>query len=214
MSKSWRVTALLLLLKDWIPLLALVVAIAAALIALWNVHKTIRMNVMTREEDRIERALPGLVDATQLLASVTTALQDRADTDDARAALKRAGIAEDEIKETIDKLLPITERHTNHAIAQALSTVVNRDKEHRAALSQHSDRVGYNAMYPQNSKSRQARDEQERQAAAAIIAAKERLNGATHQLLDLKRDLDRKTASYLARLPRLRNAIEGFFDEG
>lgn len=54
-------------LRDWQTLISAFVAVGAATAAFLGVHGTQRINVMLKEEERIDRALPGLRQTRDLL---------------------------------------------------------------------------------------------------------------------------------------------------
>jgi hypothetical protein len=114
-------------LKQWQPLVGAMVAaigiIVAAMIAVINVNRQIRINILSREEDRIERNLPGLRDAASYLFRMSYFV-DCADMKGASGLMKDWGYLLDDQKEVLEleiaKVLPHTDDSSRRAIVVVL----------------------------------------------------------------------------------------------
>jgi hypothetical protein len=101
-------------LKNWQTLISAIVAAAGIAAAAYNVSRQIRINILVREEDRIEKQLPGLRNAVNFLRSFVTSFRQitafyRMTSEFARHGFGTAGST---FEKDIEKALPLTDDAT------------------------------------------------------------------------------------------------------
>jgi hypothetical protein len=186
-------------LKDWQTLIAAAVALLAAFVAWFNVQKTLRINVISREEDRIETHLAGLRDALTLMGKIDAQLKfAQHDLGKIPAVLNEFGLESSDTSTDVEKLLPRTDHETRIRVVAAVSWV-------RFRLSL---RGGAKTMLelPQSTQPLSERTERFDEADRQLRRAVEEFHEATLGLLERVRRAEEQ-------LPLFRRQIEAFFAE-
>ena len=102
-------------------LIGATVAVAAAWITWTNVRKQMRVNLMSREEDRLERELPGLEEAAYWLTSIWFRVNG-AEPGEIRGRLAEAGVpADKDLDEQIKIRLPQADYILRQQVSRELS---------------------------------------------------------------------------------------------
>jgi hypothetical protein len=138
--------------NDWIAfagnVLAGVMTLIAAVIAWFAVQRQIRaqaesearrttIDLISREEERMEALLPGLESAFNFLITVQNALIIQGNFDAYRTALNGLGLWLDDMNDMqakIDKRLPTTDASTRLEIARTLGLLVSGTSEYQRAM--------------------------------------------------------------------------------
>jgi prefoldin subunit 5 len=203
-------------LKDWQGLIGAVVAVMAAVIAWLNVKQQLRINLVSREEDRIERLLPGLRQTLDMLNSVLKELQkcqtNYAVKDLVDFVLRAEG--NEPLDATMRRILPLADedmlREVTGTISrlrtEALRWIALYDRREKAKL----DVVTIAEFAPEEHEKVRvemvAAEKELRQADEAVDAAIEALD-------QLRQSLDDRTRRAAHRLTRFRQQLEAYFED-
>ena len=196
--------------KEWQPLTSAAVAAVGititAIIAVRNVTRQIRISILSREEDRIEKEAPGLRDARNFLSSflhlrsVATFL-DKTDT------FRRDGfgIVGSTFQKDVLLALPNTDRATRLQIERRLVKVFSLARA--AEAIERKIKQSKEMATLQSSQLDRERDEQiARRGATAYLEGMSEIEAEIH-------NIDRKIARYEVRSNLIRNEIEAYFGD-
>jgi hypothetical protein len=93
----------------WQTLIGAMIAVAGLVVASWNVNRQMQLAARAREEDRIERDLPGIRSANALVGQFRWHLDNRVGPEMIIGALYDQGLITDDdtsIKNNLQKLIP------------------------------------------------------------------------------------------------------------
>jgi hypothetical protein len=196
--------------KEWQTLIAASVAVIAAWIAWTNVKKqlamqreALRINLMSREEDRMEEQLPGLKDAVILLGRLRVPTQfGRPALGQIKATVSEAGIAPaDNVDERLERLLPRTDYETRKLVGSVVTLL-----RYQAALLE--------AAQSMLREAERGNDPKEIESALASVRL---IEGDAVNAIDSVQKLSEtfrlRIESKQQRIPRFRRQIEAFFAE-
>jgi hypothetical protein len=205
--------------RGWQTLIAAAIAAAVggfgAYVAVRNVKRQIRIGILGREEDRIERELPGLRDARDFCSRflIYRVIESFDGITDAFAD-DGYGVKESTPQEDVLKALPNTDQATRQIVETRLQScfrwAFHADRAFRAIKSRTEDTREPNLWAPGELDKVQL---QIQQARAHFTEMDEGFRKSIDQLEDTVRSLGRKIGQYEARSARIRKEIEAYFDE-
>jgi hypothetical protein len=202
--------------KEWQTTIGVVVAVAAATVAWINVQTTLRVNLISREEDRMERTLPGLTEAAKLLTSLVgdlRALQHKEfSITTIYGALPGFGDEAATLPEAVEKQTPNTDGPTRHRVTEGLKTLITKSAELQAAWSEFERASSDSRDIAQFAE--EAKEGVRRAVQEARRLIDERLRGFEEALSSLERlqgELQGRIETFERRLPVFRKRIEAFF---
>jgi hypothetical protein len=108
--------------KEWQTLTGVLVAVATAILAYMGVRGTQRINVVTKEQDRLDATLPGLRQVNELLITIRGPLSSLRST-----SLYQAGLVLDSaihlaptesVEDAVRRQLPLADDHLKWEVAQ------------------------------------------------------------------------------------------------
>jgi hypothetical protein len=210
---------------DWLgfsgSILTTGVAAAAIYYAWKGIIRQLRIGLISREEDRIERDLPGLRDAIQKVAEMAWNLH-ASDLADMKYRLKPYGIVLEEdgidsdtldIRSKIEKFLPRTDDYTKRRLTGILERYRSTGEIlqwNERRLQTAKDYLSYIEEAPP-----EGRDIIRQEFAEAEEARDKQwivVRGAHEPIEAFVKELASRVDLMEARLPRLRGEIEAFFD--
>jgi len=205
--------------EKWQTLIAACVAAVGigvtAYVAVRNVTKQIRVGILSREEDRIERELPGLRDARNFCAKFVPYKIVQAFFGITQAFIDEGiGVVGSSFQDDVIKALPNTDpatrfrvqgrlgnAFTNASHAQSLMASITRTRENLGGREQWA---------PGEWDKANAEIERDHKLFAAVSDAYRK---SMDEIEAEIADIDRKIALYEARLVRIRKEIEAYFDK-
>ena len=185
-------------------------AIAAAAVAIRNVLRQMRINLMIREEDRMEKLMPGIVAASLFLRELGPRLI-YSDPKRTLELLEEAGLKGD-INVAVRKKLKSSEGVVQQRSAQMIESIIDRAKslmavrdklEHERTLTPSDDPNFAAGLRPVLT----GYEQQEREGV-------DQLRRAISELLPYSEKLMERARAYRHRLPRFRTEIEQYFAGG
>jgi hypothetical protein len=202
------------------------VGAAGALFAAWLAYSAVQrqlaqqrrattLNIATREEDRIERVLPGVERAARFLLILSTELQALTHPEFSTDTLRLNGLLRQgsTLEKDVEELLPTTVPITRDRVIAALNLV--RFRAEQLALA-HNELKEAELKLVTIAEWDPAEHAAIRAAPDAIhekIAdAEDWLRGAISELDDLERELREQATSYRRRLDELRRQIDEVLD--
>jgi hypothetical protein len=189
-------------------LIGIVGVIAGFGVATYNVLRQMRINLMSREEDRMEELMPGIVDAADFLRNLEARLRIAKPTD-ALGTLEEDGLT-GEIAPVLRKKLKRSEGVVQQRAAQLIARIVIQAKSYNVAR----DRLDYIERYlhEQPDPDSSVPDGELRASLPArrreLEESLTRLNGAIDRLRSLSDSLQERAEAYRIRQPRFREEIE------
>jgi hypothetical protein len=202
-------------LKDWQTLIAAGVAGVGVIVAARNVTRQIRIGILGREEDRIERELPGLRDARYFCSGFLTFRVTQSFYGITDAFAKEGfGLQGSTQTEEILKALPNTDQATRHIVQTRLLRCFRMAFYAEGAMNATktlTDRIGDPSQWAHGELDKV--HEQIHQMRERFNDMRERFSKAMDQLEEAIRSFDRKIELYEARSARIRKEIEAYFDE-
>jgi hypothetical protein len=204
--------------REWQTTMGVAVAIVAAGIAWVNVRTTLRVNLISREEDRMERTLPGLNEPVTLLAPLVGALRELKHKEFAitiiNSALPGFGSETAKLSEAVENQLPSTDGPTRHRVTESLKVLIRKSAELSAAWKEFERATSDLRDIGQfATNSREAVNASVEDAKSLV---QERLVGvedAVRSIERLHRELQGRIEMYERRLPIFRKRIEDFFGD-
>src|ERR1035437_3087036 len=202
--------------KGWQTLIAAFVAAAGIYFAARNVSRQIRITILSREEDRIEKQLPGLYDAQNLCDSIVPRLRPIRAFFGVVSAVNALGLGgtPKSFEDDVEALLPVTDAATRRSVTSALFEMYSR------AITAQGSRVLQTELETQSAR-REEWEPSDYAKVRADIAALSRMLIA--QGNDFQRALDRieRESAAIAgkidvnerRSARIRREIETFFED-
>jgi hypothetical protein len=205
--------------KEWQTLAAAIIAatgvLLTALVAVGNVSKQVRINILGREEDRIQRELPGLRDAVifynrfvfirheGFLSNVTVFFRERG-----------ISLPNSTIEKDIIDALPNTDVATRLRVRILTTTMVrfagNVESALRRIPQMESEISLLKDSAPEDAKRLEEKIESERQRLRIL---KQRVSSAMDELEEDRRAIQSKIELYDKRLVRIRREVEAYFGE-
>jgi hypothetical protein len=207
---AWAVRELPSLYK-WQTLLSAFVAVGAAYIAWLNVRKQLSINLMSREEDRIERALPGIRQALEVMSPLLNDLRALKHKELAPQLVEP--LASDNVNESVKRLVPLADEHLRKEVRDILFLLTISAKE---AFHAHDEMEGaglavrmINEYAPEeHDKLHNALDA----AKADFNARADKINRDTDTLEQFISKLNDRANTHVLRLEKIRRIIEQFFE--
>jgi hypothetical protein len=199
--------------KDWQFIIGTCIAVMVAMIAWYNVQRTLRMNLISREEDRIERSLPALCQAAEFVLHLSQELDSLECKENALAIFNQRFTPEDaSLEEMVKRRLGLGDEQLRQEVTDALrgayldARLLERaDRNYRDAQAQliKMDQCSAEgkAGIAEVDVLRTVRAEQERK----FLASARRVNELSHTLSE-------RIARYRTRSIRFRSEIERFFE--
>jgi hypothetical protein len=203
---------ILAFIQSWQTLIAAAIAFIGIWIAWLSVGRQPRVTLISREEDRIERVLPGLYDASVLLNNIVLSLRGLGEHQDRASELLDIQL-EKRDKENLDsavrRALELTDRPT-----QLRALEVLRELEWRARLLAH--RYEKTRLIEKDLNER-PNDENLiatlDESKVRLKKSNENFHGTLNKVEGLASEIDEKIRVFSIRLPALRTEIETFFHE-
>lgn len=200
-------------LQDWQSIIGTCIAVTAVVIAWYNVQRTLRMNLISREEDRMERSLPALCQAQEFLLHLSQELDALQCKEDALAIFNQRFIPEDAcLEEMVKRRLGLGDERLRQEVTDAL-----RGAYLDARLLERADR-NYRDAQAELIKMDQCSVEGKAGIAEADILRTVRAGQERKFLTSAKRvnelahTLSERIGRYRTRSIRFRSEIERFFE--
>jgi hypothetical protein len=191
-----------------------VIAVAAIYFAWRGITRQLRIGLVSREEDRIERDLPGLHDADDLLAILVPYFEASTAASTVIEMIRAAGLgkAGTNLVEEMNAKLPRTDGPTRRRMTEilfALNVAAITAKSAEQELKRATGDVAQIHMF------NPAAHEDLRDAFERTRILVERrfadLQVIINELRDFRKYIQKRIATLTARLPELRTEIESFF---
>jgi hypothetical protein len=204
-------------LQNWQPLLAAIIAASGVVIGARNFSRQLRISILNREEDRIEKQLPGLYDARNLCDSIMPQLRPIRHFYGIVQVINNdlhLGGSAKSFEEDVEELLPVTDAATRRSVTSVLSGMYSRAHAAQGTRALQTQ-LETNAAHPE-----QWEPSEYQKARAEIMSLSYML---VTQGNDFQRPLDRieqesatiarKIDVYERRRSRIRREIEAFFED-
>jgi hypothetical protein len=200
-------------LQEWQSIIGTCIAVMAAAIAWYSIQRTLRMNLISREEDRIERSLPALCQAQEFVLHLSQELDALQCKENALAIFNQRFIPEDaSLDEMVKRRLGLGDERLRQEVTDALrgayldARLLERaDRNYRDAeaelINMDQCGVGGKAGIAEIDVLRTVRAEQERK----FLTGARRVNELAHMLSE-------RIARYRTRSIRFRSEMERFFE--
>ena len=110
----------------WLPLLGVLVGVLTIVFTAMNVTRQIKIGIYSREEDRLEKILPGLIDAQNLCRPFLFHLRPLGSYGSVGGFFQNQGFRSqgpDDIKSEIQRRLPLSDETTRRELTAALGFV-------------------------------------------------------------------------------------------
>ncbi len=200
--------------RNWQTLIAAAIALIGILIAWFSVGRQPRVTIISREEDRIEKILPGLYDASALLNGIVTSMVSLKSLEELKSADDFINIQfqkrkDESTEEAIKRTLELTDHPTQ---IRALKILL--ELEWRANLVANIYKMLDDAKKkvednPNNTTAQFTLKQAEITMKTTYVMYNQILSRANI----LANEIDEKIRIYSNRLPRLRAEIEKYFHD-
>jgi len=218
LQAGWSIVDMAESAKQWQTLIAAVITIVVTVIGLllaWKSAKQqLRINVVGREEDRIERSLAGLKDAAALLANVSLAIAPK------RAVAFAGGILDDlidrkseqHIEQAIAAKIPNADNNIQQRVCELFRELYWRSSTAQATAKQVEQlRQIYKEPNEFSLSDQNKIKEELAEARVANELAHRKAREAISKVKKLEDEFDAKIQRWATRLPKLRKEIDIFF---
>jgi hypothetical protein len=204
-------------LQNWQPLIAAIIAAAGIVIGASNFGKQLRISILNREEDRIEKQLPGLYDAAHLCRSVIEQLRPIHSFFGVVQFINdnlRLGGSPKSFEGDVEELLPVTDAATRRGVTSVLFGMYSRaivaqgTRAHQTQL----ENLAANPKEWEPSEYQKARAEIT-SLSFMLVSQGNDFQRAIDRIEGEGRAIARKIDTYERRLARIRGEIESFFND-
>lgn len=205
--------------SDWLGfagnILACVVAVSAAWLGWQGVKKQLRISVISREEERIEKELPGLRQIERKLSALTARLSENSAPQSVIFVLEQEGLSKTNTKylAEADKLFPSAYDHQKSTVAKvlhallvdaihaqiALEKMFEISKEVQFLLEQNAD------LTDAKKRLKDSREEND--------GCSEVLRSSLNDLVLMRNECVNRIADLVERHEKCRAEIDGFFEK-
>jgi len=189
--------------KEWQTVVGAMMALAAVIVALWNVRRQLRMTLIAREEALMEERHPGLQQAANFVQFFNMKLSIDNACEKLPTLLREYNIRglRNEVEKGLDQYLPLTDATTRFLLLQTL-TLLNSGLnliEEGSGLAKSDDG--------------EPADETDLQISVEMIAQGQSfIDRAKADLINIEAMLSLRLHNWNERLPHFRAEIEAYFD--